>query len=148
MCILPTAILAQTIAIHESPNPPIGIVEERGNQILLVPLGGGPTRTIRPKGHSDLIDLSWANRTRIVATHCEWNVYRAILGALHASPASTMGIVGEVLPVSGSIVMANALACKSFGKGGMSTLALPWESGLKTPTGIGGAPLVGTSQSS
>jgi serine/threonine protein kinase/Tol biopolymer transport system component len=39
----------------------IGIVKERGNQILLVPLGGGPTRTIRPKGHSDLIDLSWAN---------------------------------------------------------------------------------------
>src|SRR5207237_1164336 len=24
-------------------------------------LGGGPTRTITPKGHSDLIDLSWAN---------------------------------------------------------------------------------------
>jgi len=39
----------------------IGIVKEHGNQILLVPLGGGPTRTIRPKGHSDLIDLSWAN---------------------------------------------------------------------------------------
>lgn len=38
----------------------IGIVKERGNQILLVPLGGGPTRTITPKGHSDLIDLSWA----------------------------------------------------------------------------------------
>lgn len=39
----------------------IGIVKERGNQILLVPLGGGPTRTLTPKGHSDLIDLSWAN---------------------------------------------------------------------------------------
>jgi len=39
----------------------IGIVKEHGNQILLVPLGGGPTRTIRPKGHSDFIDLSWAN---------------------------------------------------------------------------------------
>ena len=39
----------------------IGIVKERGNQILLVPLGGGPSRTITPKGHSDLINLSWAN---------------------------------------------------------------------------------------
>ena len=39
----------------------IGIVKGHGNQILLVPLGGGPTRTITPKGHSDLIDLSWAN---------------------------------------------------------------------------------------
>jgi serine/threonine protein kinase len=39
----------------------IGIVKGHGNQILLVPLGGGPTRTMTPKGHSDLIDLSWAN---------------------------------------------------------------------------------------
>jgi hypothetical protein len=39
----------------------IGIVKGHGNQILLVPLGGGPTRTVTPKGHSDLIDLSWAN---------------------------------------------------------------------------------------
>ena len=39
----------------------IGIVKGHGNQIVLVPLGGGPTRTMTPKGHSDLIDLSWAN---------------------------------------------------------------------------------------
>jgi hypothetical protein len=39
----------------------IGIVKRHGNQILLVPLGGGPTRTMTPKGHSDLADLSWAN---------------------------------------------------------------------------------------
>ncbi len=39
----------------------IAIVKGHGNQILLVPLGGGPTRTMTPKGHSDLIDLSWAN---------------------------------------------------------------------------------------
>jgi len=39
----------------------IGIVKGHGNQILLVPLGGGPTRTMTPNGHSDLIDLSWAN---------------------------------------------------------------------------------------
>jgi hypothetical protein len=39
----------------------IGILKGHGNQILLVPLGGGPTRTVTPKGHSDLIDLSWAN---------------------------------------------------------------------------------------
>jgi serine/threonine protein kinase len=39
----------------------IGIVKGHGNQIRLVPLGGGPTRTMTPKGHSDLIDLSWAN---------------------------------------------------------------------------------------
>ena len=38
----------------------IGIVKGHGNQILLVPLGGGPTRTMTPKGHSDLMDLSWA----------------------------------------------------------------------------------------
>jgi hypothetical protein len=76
------------------------------------------------------------------------NDKRAILGALHASPASMIGMVGEVLPVSGSIVMANALACKSFGRDGMSTLALPRESGLNTPIGIGAAPLVGNSQSS
>ena len=39
----------------------IGIVKRHGNQILLVPLDGGPTRTMTPKGHSDLADLSWAN---------------------------------------------------------------------------------------
>jgi serine/threonine protein kinase/Tol biopolymer transport system component len=45
-----------------SPNgSQIGIVKGHGNQILLVPLSGGPTRTMTPKGHSDLIDLSWAN---------------------------------------------------------------------------------------
>jgi serine/threonine protein kinase/Tol biopolymer transport system component len=39
----------------------IGIVKGHGNRILLVPLGGGPTRTMTPTGHSDLMDLSWAN---------------------------------------------------------------------------------------
>jgi hypothetical protein len=73
---------------------------------------------------------------------------REVFAYLHHPPASRMGMVGVVLPDSGSIVIANALACKSFGKVGISTLALPRASGLKTPTGIGGAPLVGNSQSS
>ena len=38
----------------------IGIVKRHGNQIRLVPLGGGQTRTITPKGHSDLLELNWA----------------------------------------------------------------------------------------
>jgi serine/threonine protein kinase/Tol biopolymer transport system component len=38
----------------------IGIVKSHGNQIRLVPLAGGPTRTITIKGYSDLMDLNWA----------------------------------------------------------------------------------------
>jgi serine/threonine protein kinase len=38
----------------------IGIVKRHGNQIRLVPLGGGQTRTITTKGYSDLLDLNWA----------------------------------------------------------------------------------------
>jgi hypothetical protein len=38
----------------------IGMVKRHGNQIRLVPLGGGQTRTITPKGHSDLLELNWA----------------------------------------------------------------------------------------
>ena len=38
----------------------IGIVKRHGNQIRLVPLGGGQTRTITPKGHSDFQELNWA----------------------------------------------------------------------------------------
>jgi len=38
----------------------IGIVKRHGNQIQLVPLGGGQTRTITTKGYSDLLDLNWA----------------------------------------------------------------------------------------
>jgi serine/threonine protein kinase len=38
----------------------IGIVKRHGNQIRLVPLGGGQTRTIMTKGYSDLLDLNWA----------------------------------------------------------------------------------------
>jgi len=59
-----------------------------------------------------------------------------------------IGIVGAVLPASGSMVIANPLASKSFDKDGMRTLALPRTSGLNTPNGIGAAPLVGKSQSS
>jgi serine/threonine protein kinase/Tol biopolymer transport system component len=39
----------------------IGIVKRHGNQIRLVPLGGGQTRTITTKGYSDLLDLNWAS---------------------------------------------------------------------------------------
>jgi serine/threonine protein kinase/Tol biopolymer transport system component len=38
----------------------IGIVKKHGNQIRLVPLSGGPTRTITINGYSDLMDLYWA----------------------------------------------------------------------------------------
>ena len=38
----------------------IGIVKRRGHQIRLVPLSGGPTRTITTKGYSDLFELNWA----------------------------------------------------------------------------------------
>jgi Tol biopolymer transport system component len=38
----------------------IAIVKEHGNQIRLVPLAGGQTRTITTKGHSDLTELNWA----------------------------------------------------------------------------------------
>jgi serine/threonine protein kinase/Tol biopolymer transport system component len=38
----------------------IGIVKKHGNQIRLVPLSGGPTRTITINGYSDLMELFWA----------------------------------------------------------------------------------------
>jgi eukaryotic-like serine/threonine-protein kinase len=38
----------------------IGIVKRHGNQIRLVPLRGGQTRTITTKNYSDLLDLNWA----------------------------------------------------------------------------------------
>ena len=38
----------------------IGIVKRHGNQIRLVPLSGGPTRTITIKGYSDFLELFWA----------------------------------------------------------------------------------------
>jgi serine/threonine protein kinase/Tol biopolymer transport system component len=38
----------------------IGIVKKHGNQIRLVPLSGGPTRTITINGYSDLLELYWA----------------------------------------------------------------------------------------
>jgi serine/threonine protein kinase/Tol biopolymer transport system component len=38
----------------------IGIVKKHGNQIRLVPLSGGPTRTITVNGYSDLLECFWA----------------------------------------------------------------------------------------
>jgi serine/threonine protein kinase/Tol biopolymer transport system component len=38
----------------------IGIVKKHGNQIRLVPLSGGPTRTITINGYSDLLEFYWA----------------------------------------------------------------------------------------
>ncbi len=38
----------------------IGIVKKHGNQIRLVPLSGGPTRTITVNGYSDLLEFYWA----------------------------------------------------------------------------------------
>ena len=38
----------------------IAIVKRHGHQIRLVPLGGGPMRTIIVKGHPDLQEVNWA----------------------------------------------------------------------------------------
>lgn len=38
----------------------IGILKNHGNQIRLVPVAGGQTRTIATKGYSDLLGLDWA----------------------------------------------------------------------------------------
>jgi serine/threonine protein kinase/Tol biopolymer transport system component len=38
----------------------IGIVKKHGNQIRLVPLSGGPTRTIRINNYPDLMEFFWA----------------------------------------------------------------------------------------
>jgi serine/threonine protein kinase/Tol biopolymer transport system component len=38
----------------------IGIVKKHGNQIRLVPISGGPTRTITINGYSDLLEFFWA----------------------------------------------------------------------------------------
>jgi serine/threonine protein kinase len=38
----------------------IGIVKKHGNQIRLVPLSGGPTRTVTINGYSDLMEFFWA----------------------------------------------------------------------------------------
>ena len=55
--------------------------------------------------------------------------------------------VGAAEPMSGSTVTANVLASTSAGKGGFINVALPFESGLNIPAGMG-APEVGMSQSS
>ena len=39
----------------------IGLMKKHGNQIRLVPLSGGPTKTITTSGYSDLLELFWAN---------------------------------------------------------------------------------------
>jgi len=48
----------------------IGIVKRHGQQIRLVPLGGGQTKTISVKGYPDLTDLNWAidSQSMFVAT--------------------------------------------------------------------------------
>jgi serine/threonine protein kinase/Tol biopolymer transport system component len=48
----------------------IGIVKRHGNQIRLVPLSGGPTRTITIDGYSDFLELFWAmdSQTMFVST--------------------------------------------------------------------------------
>src|SRR5215469_3610845 len=61
-------------------------------------------------------------------------------------PIITIGMVGVVLPCSGSIVIAKALASTSIGSGGFMTVAPPRASGLNTPAGMG-APCIGMSQS-
>lgn len=55
--------------------------------------------------------------------------------------------VGAGDPVSGSTVMANALASTPVGSGGLITCALPRAFGLKRPAEIG-VPLVGISHNS
>src|SRR5258708_38098717 len=55
----------------------------------------------------------------------------------------TSGIVGVVATASFSLVIASALDPTPAGNGGFTTLALPWESGLNTPAGMG-SPSVGS----
>jgi serine/threonine protein kinase len=42
----------------------IAILKRHGNQIRLVPLEGGRTKTITVKNHPDLVDLNWATDSR------------------------------------------------------------------------------------
>ena len=51
--------------------------------------------------------------------------------------------VGAGEPAAGSIVIANVLASIPAGRGGFTTVALPWGSGRKRPAAIG-APLAGS----
>ena len=44
----------------------VGMLKRHENQIRLVPLDGGETRTLTVKGYSDLIDLNWAIDSRSV----------------------------------------------------------------------------------
>jgi serine/threonine protein kinase/Tol biopolymer transport system component len=68
----------------------IGIVKRHGNQIRLVPLSGGPTRTITINGYSDVLEFYWAtdSQSMFVSTLAPGG---AIL--LHASPS------GETQPI-------------------------------------------------
>ena len=68
----------------------IGIVRKHGNQIRLIPLAGGPTRTITINGYSDLLEFFWAidSQSMFVSTVAPGG---AIL--LHVS------LGGETLPI-------------------------------------------------
>jgi serine/threonine protein kinase/dipeptidyl aminopeptidase/acylaminoacyl peptidase len=68
----------------------IGIVKKHGNQISLVPLSGGPTRTITTKGYSDLMEFYWAidSQSMFVST-----VAPGGIGLLHVS------LGGEAQPI-------------------------------------------------
>src|SRR5262249_18528880 len=68
----------------------IGIVKKHGNQIGLVPLSGGPTRTITIQGYSDFLEFFWAtdSQNMFVSTGAPGAV-----GLLHVS------LRGEVQPI-------------------------------------------------
>ena len=57
-------------------------------------------------------------------------------------------MVGESAPLAFSIVTPNALAAMPAGSGGSTSVAVPTESGRKTPAGTGALPFAGITQSS
>jgi hypothetical protein len=79
----------------------IGIVKKHGNQIRLVPLSGGPTRTITINGYSDFLELFWAmdSQSMFVSTQAPGGVIllRVSLGGeaqpiWHTKSAHTWGV--------------------------------------------------------
>jgi hypothetical protein len=76
-------------------------VKRHGNQIRLVPLSGGPTRTITINGYSDFLELFWAmdSQSMFVSTQAPGGVIllRVSLGGeaqpiWHTKSAHTWGV--------------------------------------------------------
>jgi hypothetical protein len=68
----------------------IAILKRHGDWIKLVPMNGGPTRTIVLKDHGDLVELSWTHDSRAL-----------FVSALthHGSAVSHVDLSGKTRPV-------------------------------------------------